>query len=189
VTDLTRRTMLTGVAATAAGVASATALTTPVAADDEADLKSFVTLSAALTGIAEGKLAPSVDPIQIKREYFKQAKTDPAFPALLGIIRAAPTPEAAAEKVMNNTDPTIKYLGRSIILAWYLGAWYEPKVLQAYDSPKSGTFPVPAKMIISGAAYTQGWTWRVAQAHPMGYSELRFGYWAQDPLPLNDYTA
>ena len=188
-TDFTRRTMLTGAAATAAGAVTASALSTPAAADDDADLKSFVKLSAALTGIAEAKLAPVVDPIQIRNEYFKQAKTDPAFPALLGIVRTARTVEAAAEKIMHNTDPAIKYLGRSIILAWYLGAWYEPKVLEGYDSPKSGTFPVTPKKIISGAAYTQGWTWRVAQAHPMGYSELRFGYWAHDPLPLNDYVA
>jgi hypothetical protein len=182
--------MLTGAAATAAGVVTATALPPPAAADDAGDLDLFVTLSAALTGIAKAKLAPAVDPIQIRNEYFKQAKTDPAFPALLEIIRADPThPDAAAEKVMHNADPAIKYLGRSIILAWYLGAWYEPKVLQAYDSPTSGTFPVTPKMIISGVAYTQGWTWRVAQAHPMGYSELRFGYWAEDPFKLTDYIA
>ena len=23
--------------------------------------------------------------------------------------------------------------------------------------------------------------------HPMGYSELRFGYWSNDPLSLDDY--
>lgn len=188
-TDLTRRTMLTGAAATAAGVATATALSSPAAADDAADLDLFVTLSAALTGIAKAKLAPAVDPIQIKNDYFKQAKTDPAFPALLQIIRADPThPDAAAEKVMHNPDPAIKYLGRSIILAWYLGAWYEPKTLATYDSPKPGLFPVTPLKVISPAAYTQGWTWRVAQAHPMGYSEMRFGYWAQDALPLDDYT-
>ena len=44
---------------------------------------------------------------------------------------------------------------------------------------------MPPVKVISPAAYTQGWTWRVAQAHPMGYSELRFGYWAKDPLPLD----
>ena len=66
-------------------------------------------------------------------------------------------------------------------------AWYEPKKLAIYDSPKPGLFPLTPLKIISPAAYTQGWTWRVAQAHPMGYSELRFGYWAQDPLPLDDY--
>jgi hypothetical protein len=190
VTDFTRRTMLTGAAAAAAGAVTVTALSTPAAADDAADLDLFVTLSASLTGIAKAKLAPAVDPIQIKNDYFKQARTDPAFPALLDIIRADPThPDAAAEKVMHNADPAIKYLGRSIILAWYLGAWYEPKTLAIYDSPKPGLFPVTPLKVISPAAYTQGWTWRVAQAHPMGYSEMRFGYWAQDALPLNDYIA
>jgi hypothetical protein len=134
VTDLTRRTMLTGVAATAAGVAGATALSTAAAADDAADLDLFVTLSAALTGIAKAKLAPAVDPIQIRNDYFRQAKLDPAFPALLQIIRDDPAhPDAAAEKIAHNADPAIKYLGRSIILAWYLGAWYEPNKLAIYD--------------------------------------------------------
>jgi hypothetical protein len=188
VIDFTRRNMLTAAAATAAGAVTAAGLSAPAAADDAADLKLFVALSAALTGIAEAKLAPAVDPIQIKNEYFKQAKLDPGFPALLQIIRDDPThPDAAAEKVVHSPDPTIKYLGRSIILAWYLGSWYEPKTLATYDSPKPGLFPVTPLKVISGAAYTQGWTWRVAQAHPMGYSELRFGYWAQDPLPLDDY--
>ena|SRR5438477_272504 len=182
--------MLTGAAAAAAGVAGAAALTTPAAADDAADLKLFVSLSAAMTGIAEGKLAPAVDPIQIRNAYFSQARLDPGFPALLDIIRADPAhPDAAAEKVLHNADPAIKYLGRSIILAWYLGAWYEPTNLAKYDSPQPGLFPVTPLKIISPAAYTQGWTWRVAQAHPMGYSELRFGYWAQDAMPLNDYIS
>jgi hypothetical protein len=42
-------------------------------------------------------------------------------------------------------------------------------------------------MVISPAAYTQAWTWRVAQAHPMGYSEFRYGYWAGEPIALEDY--
>jgi hypothetical protein len=162
-------------------------LATPAVADDAADLKLFVTLSAALTGIAEGKLAPVVDPIQIRNEYFKQAKLDPAFANLIKVIRDDPTnPSDAAEKIM--ADPTLKFLGRSIILAWYLGAWYEPKTLAIYNSPKPGTFPVVPLKIISSAAYTQGWTWRVARAHPMGYSELRFGYWSEEPPSLDDYT-
>ena len=87
---------------------------------------------------------------------------------------------------MNNADPKIKYLGRSIILAWYLGVWYAPATLQSYNSGKPGTFPVVPDKVVSPKAYTQGWTWRVAQAHAMGYSDLRFGYWAEDPLKLSD---
>jgi hypothetical protein len=223
-TDLTRRNILTGAAVTAAGaVASAnlatpaetatpapvvpstanaapavpTAAPAPFPEPDPADLKLFVALSSALTGISAAKLAPAVDPIQIKRDYFNAAKfiekpsrkPNPNFPKLMDIIRADPTnPVAAAAKVMNNPDPAIMYLGRSIVLAWYLGAWYDPDVLKRYNTPNQ-PFPVPVDRVISPAAYTQGWTWRVAQAHPMGYSEMRFGYWAQDALPLSDYIA
>jgi hypothetical protein len=70
-------------------------------------------------------------------------------------------------------------------LAWYLGAWYPPVVLQQ-PPPVS---PIPPLKVISSAAYTQAWAYRVAQAHPMGYSELRFGYWSDEPLRLTDFVA
>ncbi|MEA2886008.1 MAG: hypothetical protein QOD11_368, partial [Bradyrhizobium sp.] len=96
-TDLTRRNILTGAAVTAAGavastnlatpaeaatpapVAPSTANATPAAPDaaptpfpepDPAELQLFVALCSALTGIGAAKLAPAVDPIQIKRDYF-----------------------------------------------------------------------------------------------------------------------
>jgi hypothetical protein len=47
--------------------------------------------------------------------------------------------------------------------------------------------PIPFT-VLTPAAYTQGWAWRVAQAHPMGYSELRFGYWADQPFSLSELT-
>jgi hypothetical protein len=181
--DFTRRKIL-GVAAgsMASAVGSATTMVEPAAADDAADLGLFVKISAALTGIDEAKLAPPVDPIQIKRDYFAQAKSDPGFDSLMQIVRADPAnPAAAAEKIMSNADPQIKFLGRSIILAWLLGVWYQPTVLAQTPPP----FPVPPLKVVSPAAYTQGWVWKIAQTHPMGYSELRFGYWSDEPLPLN----
>jgi hypothetical protein len=186
-TDLTRRKMLTAAAATAAGAVTSANLATPAVADEDQDLKPFVTLSAALTGIAEGKLAPPVDPIQVKNDYLVRAKRDPAFADLIKIMRDnASNPAAAAASVMNNANPAIKYLGRSIILAWYLGSWYEPKTLANKNSPAPG-MREKLPEVISPKAYTQGWTWRVAQTHPMGYSELRFGYWADEPPPLDVY--
>jgi len=223
-TDLTRRNILTGAAVTAAGAVASTNLVTPAAAAtpapaapstanakppapaaatpapfpelDPKELQLFVTLSSGLTGISPAKLAPTVDPIQIKRDYFNAAKfiekpsrtPNPNFPKLMDIMRAETDPVVAAAKVMNNPDPAIMYLGRSIILAWYLGVWYDPDVLKRYTAPNQPR-PVPVDRVISPAAYTQGWTWRVAQAHPMGYSELRYGYWAQDAQPLSDYIA
>jgi hypothetical protein len=179
-TAFTRRNMLSVAAATAATAVSSVTLPEPAAADTAEDMQLFVTLSAAITGIDPTTLAPAVDPVQIKRQYFAQASTDPAFPQLLNITKAAPSPAAAAEQVMNNPDPAVKYLGRSVILAWYSGCWYSPATLQA--SP-----PINPDKVISSAAYTQGWMWRVGQAHPMGYSEWRFGYWAADPPPLDAF--
>jgi Membrane bound FAD containing D-sorbitol dehydrogenase len=189
-TSFTRRKMLTGAAATAVGAVGSANLTTTAAqttAADDADRDLFITLSAALTGIDKERLSPAVDPIQINRQYFAQAKTDPAFDGLMQIIRAdSSNPAAATEKVLNNSDSSIKYLGRSIILMWYLGAWYGPKKLENFNSspPKP---PYPPDKVISPAAYTQGWTWRVAQAHPMGYSELLFGYWSKEPPALDAF--
>ena len=188
-TDLSRRRMLTG----AALAAAATAVSTPKAADAaspevEQDLKTFVTLSAALTGIDESRIAPAVDPVQIKRQYYNEASDQPGFEKLMNIMRGnASNPALAAEKVMHNPDPVVKYLGRSIILAWYTGCWYDPKTLRRFNSPDAPKgFVEPAK-VISGTAYTQGWNWRVAQTHPMGYSEWRFGYWSEEPPSLGKF--
>ncbi len=183
--DFTRRKVLGVAAGTMASAIGTADLTQPAAADDAADLDLFVKLSAALTGIDAAQLAPPVDPIQIKRAYFKQAKSDPGFESLMQIVRANPAdPVGAANKIMNSSNQRIKYLGRSIILAWYLGAWYQPMVLAQTPPPS----PVTPLKVISPTAYTQAWAWRVAQAHPMGYSELRFGYWSDEPLPIEDFV-
>jgi Membrane bound FAD containing D-sorbitol dehydrogenase len=185
VIDFTRRKVLGVAAGTMASAIGTADLTEPAVADDAADLDLFVKLSGALTGIDALQLAPSVDTIQIKRAYFKQAKSDPGFEGLMQIARAnSADPGGAADKIMNSADQKIKYLGRAIILAWYLGAWYQPTVLAQTPPPSLVT---PLK-VVSPTAYTQAWAWRVAQAHPMGYSELRFGYWSDEPLPVEDFV-
>lgn len=57
---------------------------------------------------------------------------------------------------------------------WYLGAWYEPSDLWL-KVQKSPDF-TPNFTVISPKAYTQAWALRVAQAHPMGFSQMQFGY-------------
>ena len=39
--------------------------------------------------------------------------------------------------------------------------------------------------VVSAKAYTQGLVWLIAGAHPMGYSNLQFGYWSRDPHDPN----
>jgi hypothetical protein len=98
--------------------------------------------------------------------------------------------------VEEGKDEAAKFLMRSIILAWYLGAWYKPDVLKtnvykprSYNSTRrySKEVLIPPTEIISPDAYTNGLVWRVAQAHPMGYSNLQFGYWEKDPPGIEKF--
>jgi hypothetical protein len=148
------------------------------------DFQLFIGLSSALTGIAQANLAPDVDPTaDVKQAYFDQAAKDPAFKQLLQIYdqNQSKPPAQVADIILNQSGDDIRYLGRAIMLEWYLGNWYEPAVLRQEQ-------PFPPFKVISPTAYTQGWSWSVAQAHPMGYSELHFGYWSSDPPPLGDFT-
>jgi hypothetical protein len=184
----TRRTLLAGAAAaTAAATVGTLSTTAPARAADPnsaQDMTDFVTLSAALTGIMTTKLAPGADPIDIKRDYFKwvSEKRPAAFEKLLNIVRDnrnAPT-QAIIDKVQSDAES--KFLGRSIVLMWYLGAWYDPDELKMLAEPPPSP-PEISHKVISAKAYTQGWVWRVAQAHPMGSSDMQFGYWQRKPNP------
>jgi hypothetical protein len=197
---VTRRGVLAGAAAATAVVSIGD---TPATAQTAGDMVTFVQLSAALTGIAAGKLATpnfdakvptplNSDPVDIKRVYFDQASKTrpPVFRRLLQIARDAqklPEPrraDAIIEEVAARSET--KYLARSIVLMWYLGAWYEPGDLQkAGELPNH---PSPPFKVISSKAYTQAWALRVAQAHPMGFSEMQFGYWARPPSDRIAFT-
>jgi hypothetical protein len=179
----TRRTVLTGAAA---ATTVYTLLPKFAAGSDPApaEFDDFIQMSAALTGIDSSKLKPKVDPIDVKTEYFDwvRSRSPEAFSGLLTFFRSASHkerfPDSLFESPQSNTE--IGWLARSIILLWYLGAWYDPSELRNVDQqlkPK----------IISAKAYTQGWIWRVAQTHPMGYSEWAFGYWQDDPPPKDKF--
>jgi hypothetical protein len=88
------------------------------------------------------------------------------------------------DKTKRPADVNAKYLARSIVLMWYLGAWYEPDELKKLrkDPARVATFQV-----VSPKAYTQAWALRVSQAHPMGFSEMQFGYWTRPPNPRADF--
>jgi hypothetical protein len=193
---VTRRGVLAGGAAATAAV-SIGASDTPATAQAADDMVTFVQLSAALTGIAARKLAtpnfdapvPNSDPVDIKREYFQQVSKRPVFRRLLQITRDAqklPEPQRADAIIEQvKARPDTKYLARSIVLMWYLGAWYEPDHLKTLvESPNP---PPPTFKVISSKAYTQAWALRVAQAHPMGFSEMQFGYWARPPSDLRAF--
>jgi hypothetical protein len=191
--EITRRTILTSAAATAAAVAAgplnAQAPAPPAPTPPpEGSIAQFMQFSSALTGIAEKKLAPGVDPIGVGKEYFTRAQMHPAYSRLASLYAGnndLNDPEKqkfidALKREPSNAD--LLYLARSIVLAWYLGSWYEPDELRKQNP--AGPPQFISSQVISSRAYSQGWAWRIAQAHPMGYSELQYGYWNVDPPAL-----
>jgi len=202
--EVSRRTILAGAAATTA-IAAVGVNDTPAYAqiadpDSPKDMMAFLVLSMALTGIQVINLAPEfdnsnnldildadpgVDPFNIKNDYFSwiNASDAPTFERLLQIARNHRKSTADIISAVNASDDT-KFLGRSIVLLWYPGSWYKPEDLKNNSKPGARAF-IPSQ-VVSAKAYTQGLVWQIAQAHPMGYSNLQFGYWSREPVDPND---
>jgi hypothetical protein len=198
---ISRRAMVAGTVATTA-VAVLPLSNSAFAETSDHDMMAFLLLSAALTGVDVQTLAPEfsrgsgdilsadpgTDPINIKSAYFGQVNapgTAASFAKLLQIAKDNRlSPDNIIAKV-NASDDDTKFLARSIVLLWYLGSWYEPGDLKnAAASPESVHAPIKQK-VLSAKAYTQGLVWQIVGAHPMGYSNLQFGYWSRDPRDPN----
>jgi hypothetical protein len=229
-TEITRRALITGATATAAATALGSVLTSPsslIAQPSPAAVGSpvdkFAELSEALTGFDKKLLIPGVDPFRFRDAVFDKAnkangdaKDAETLTKLLAKFEEAknapPNPQGVkmdpikklyedAEKPENKAEyEPMKFLMRSIILAWYLGAWYRPNDLRAnsyaakntqhsyYSTRRYSKEVLIPYEVISPTTYTNGLVWRVAQAHPMGYSNLQFGYWGQEPPDIEMFT-
>jgi hypothetical protein len=201
---ISRRAMVAGTLAT-----TAVAVVLPLAdtafaqaANPKQDMVAFLLLSEALTGVNKQTLAPEftsdpgeilnsdpgVDPINIKNTYFDWVNAHvptSSFEQLLQIAKDNRKLPGGIIAKVNGGDEGTKFLARSVVLLWYLGSWYEPADLKKFhDSPQLLTGPIPSK-VVSAKAYTQGLVWMIAGAHPMGYSNLQFGYWSRDPRDPN----
>jgi hypothetical protein len=200
--SFSRRAMLAGTVAATATAAAATISGSAYAARPDVnspqDMMAFLLLSEALTGVDKQLLAPEfdsrtndpgTDPINIKNDYFRwiNAKdSTSSFATLLKFVKDNPkSSQSDIIAFVNAGNDDIKFLTRSIVLLWYLGSWYEPKDLQ-----KQATAAKPDRInsseVLSPKAYTQGLVWQIAGAHPMGYSNLQFGYWSRNPRDPND---
>ncbi len=147
------------------------------------NFNNFVGLSAILTGYPQDQLAPPIDPIEQASEYLNcmlqnadQAaflKTLSTYQNIAAQFPPAEQPAQVQQQIL--ADPAMGDIARRMIRLWYLSTWYttEPP---GFDG-----------QVVSMNAYTMGLAWDAAQAHPMGYSELHFGYWAVAP-PGNDVS-
>ena len=203
---LSRRAMLAGtVAATAAAVVP-TGNSVYAAGPDvnsKQDMMAFLLLSAALTGVHVVNLAPEftqdstkdlldqdpgVDPINIKKDYFAWINVNDSTSSFGKLIQIAKDNRQSATSILaavNASDDNTKFLARSIVLLWYLGSWYKPGDLKANSATPGNRAFIPS-MVVSPKAYTQGLVWQIVGAHPMGYSNLQFGYWSREPNDPNN---
>ncbi|HDS1778609.1 TPA: sorbitol dehydrogenase [Pseudomonas putida] len=149
------------------------------------NLQNFIGLSAVLTGLSAKLLAPSVDPINLPPVFFATAQQGmglEAFSSLLELyasIQSQP-PAQIASAVLDNANPQIAQGARSIMKLWLLGSWYQPYDLGSARKGDTG--------VVSDQAYKESWAWKIAQSHPMGYSQFHFGYWGEQPPTLKQFT-
>ncbi len=184
----TRRTVLAGAAAATAAM-SVGAVDSPASAQTR--LAPGFRAVPSLTDIDLEKSEPGSDPVDIKQEYFNwvNKKRQATLRRLLQITKDSPKSSDRSQAIIDKVQatPDTKYLARSIVLMWYLGAWYDPDNLRALAELPNPPAKASSFEVISPKAYTQGWALRVAQAHPMGFSEMQFGYWARPPSPRTDF--
>ena len=131
---------------------------------------------------------PGADPINIKNVYFTwindNDKTSSFATTVANCQGQSPVARRYRQLREAASDDNVKFLARSIVLLWYLGSWYEPTDLKRQAS-LGRTRSIPSE-VVSAKAYTQGLVWQIAGAHPMGYSNLQFGYWSRYPRDPND---
>ena len=190
--EVSRRAMVAGTVAMTAVAAVPPLADTAYAESAEgpdADMMAFLLLSEALTGVNRQTLAPElqedkseilnsdpgIDPINIKNAYFAWINANDETSSFGKLLQLAKDNRQSLGDIIpkvNSSAEDIKFLARSIVLLWYLGSWYKP------DDLKN---KVASSTVVSPKAYTQGLVWQIAGAHPMGYSNLQFGYWSRDP--------
>ena len=190
--EVSRRAMVAGTVAMTAVAAVPPLADTAYAESAEgpdADMMAFLLLSEALTGVNRQTLAPElqedkseilnsdpgIDPINIKNAYFAWINANDETSSFGKLLQLAKDNRQSLGDIIpkvNSSAEDIKFLARSIVLLWYLGSWYKP------DDLKN---KVVLPKVVSPKAYTQGLVWQIAGAHPMGYSNLQFGYWSRDP--------
>jgi hypothetical protein len=78
---------------------------------------------------------------------------------------------------------------RLSLLAWLYGVWYGGTEIAR--NPAAAAYITDPDyhqdFLVSGRAYKNGWIWRIAQSHPMGFSQFNFGTWATDAPTLRQY--
>jgi hypothetical protein len=169
------------------------------------DINTFVDLSVTLTQFDKKLIAPFADKINLKQQYLDRLvkemgaeKVNALFQEYNRLKALTPqTLDSVCDALINPASTSglagdFSFMAKSILKMWYLGAWFPPesavapKKVAATERGAPSTSP-KAYQVISADAYVRGFAWRAMQAHPMGYSDFTFGYWAEEPPALAEF--
>jgi hypothetical protein len=155
----------------------------------------FAAMSAAFLGVSASEINPSVSQDHYSQAdlVFTTAVQGFGLPNVLGLVGtyngliASMSPADAAQAMVTGTGLQ-GCMSRIIYLIYLLGVWYAGTEI-SHNSGSSGFFPpgLDKDLVVSSRAYKDGWIWRMAQAHPMGFSQFNFGSWGDDPPALSDF--
>lgn len=159
----------------------------------------FVGASSALTGIDTVDLTPTVaqDGVWLADQFYSLLFEAASGPALgltydyAQYVAQGYSPQQIGQLLLTDGQggPRMDATGtgaRLTMLMWLLGVWYGGT--EATRMPYSARFIVDTyrhDLVVSARAYKNGWIWRFAQAHPMGFSNFNFGSWADQPPSLS----
>lgn len=162
---------------------------------------SFRALSSALLGVPETSLEPLVqqDNYSTADVFYglENLAGAAAVQAMLSEWNSYPPgmpAQVRADRLLKGTGTVLRpdavgTFSRLTMLSWLYGVWYGGTEVQR-NSAATNFITDPAyrqDFIISGRAYKNSWIWRIAQAHPMGFSQFNFGSWASPPPTLTNY--
>ncbi len=174
-------------------------------APDEPAPPDYLRLSAALIGADPARLEPEARAGEVAladafHALCREAAPD-ATAALIAAWREAappggPAPDGAAEagaagRLLTGggrpREDGIGAMARLTMLMWLYGVWYgETETARMPDSVGIIGPDHRTDLVVSVRAYRNGWIWRLAQARPMGVSDVP-GSWAGAPPSLDDF--
>jgi len=161
----------------------------------------FVTISSVLLNIPATTLGPAApqDDIQLADIYYSvlmQASAQCWSNLVYNYNQAVSSgldPQQTANYLLSYAGTFRQDPGgvgaRLVAMMWLFGTWYGGTENKNY--PESIRFMAAdyrQDFVISGRAYVNGWIWRLAQAHPMGFSQFNFGSWASPPPDLANFV-
>src|SRR2546428_9134770 len=148
----------------------------------------FAAMSAALTGFKPDFIAPPVDPNQLHAHllhYIDELADATSVDQLLAQFTALQAHGQTSQQIADvmlgispSSNSPVVQLAQSIVKLWYLGSWYAPGSTSAFNGN-----------VVSSQAYVSGLAWRAMQAHAMGDSPFKFGYWTSAPTSLSELGA